>query len=714
MAKKNQEQSEFNKLLQDEITLRKLEQGLQDKLLQSVKNKERISTNAQIVQQDLNKSLLESVSTEDKIEAIQQAQDKLLDEAVSKGKEINGEHYKRLDTAKQLLSKSKEEADTAKTLKDGLTGAKDELLGSLGPAGQLVSQMLAAGGAVAIMVVVLTAALKFLIDMVKRGIELNQTLGMSAKDSTALEANIMAASYSMEGLLYSTDEMRKSAMALVETMGRVNVPPQLITDATRLTKLLGGDEASGVSLARSLENAGHSQTDLTNDIEAMATSMGMTAGPAMEMLVENQMKLGSLSHEQILAEAKKGLLIKQQGLDLKKINGMLREGLDIEGSMRSAMKLRIMSGKNINFNTINQAKLAQDPVALAKALNDQVALMGPEFENNHRMQQLMADGLNISVEEMNNMRNATAEQADIQSTLVDGQKASTEETGNGIMAMIGGIPMWAKVTAAIVGIGAAIIGVTMLFPAVGAGIVTISGAVGSGITVVGAAMGTALGSIAVGLAALVVPGAIAIPILLSLAAVILSVGAALYLATPAIEALGGVLKKVFDGIALVITNIGKSIIGVVKVITKLITAVADGLVNMMNAVTMENVGAMLLLGPALMGVAFGLAAIGMMGVPGLLALTGLGAVTILLAPSLMGIADSIGDMMGGDSDESESDTDDGDSALITEIKALGKELIGMRGDIQSQPILISVDGKVVSEMTKIQNRQGVSKNGYRK
>lgn len=713
MAKKNQEQSEFNKLLQDEITLRKLEQGLQDKLLQSVKNKERISTNAQIVQQDLNKSLLESVSTEDKIEAIQQAQDKLLDEAVSKGKEINGEHYKRLDTAKQLLSKSKEEADTAKTLKDGLTGAKDELLGSLGPAGQLVSQMLAAGGAVAIMVVVLTAALKFLIDMVKRGIELNQTLGMSAKDSTALEANIMAASYSMEGLLYSTDEMRKSAMALVETMGRVNVPPQLITDATRLTKLLGGDEASGVSLARSLENAGHSQTDLTNDIEAMATSMGMTAGPAMEMLVENQMKLGSLSHEQILAEAKKGLLIKQQGLDLKKINGMLREGLDIEGSMRSAMKLRIMSGKNINFNTINQAKLAQDPVALAKALNDQVALMGPEFENNHRMQQLMADGLNISVEEMNNMRNATAEQADIQSTLVDGQKASTEETGAGIMAMIGGIPMWAKVTATIVGIGAALIGVTMLFPAVGAGIITISGAVGTGIISIGAGIGTALSSIGLGMLGLAA-GSAGIPVLLALTLAVIGFGAALYLATPAIVAIGGVLKTVFEGIGLIVTNIGNVIIGIFSEIPPIITAVSDGLVNMMNAVTMDNVGAMLLLGPALMGVAFGLAAIGGMGIPGLLALTGLGAITVLLAPSLMGIADSIGDMMGGDSDESESDTDDGDSALITEIKALGRELIGMRGDIQSQPILINVDGKVVSEMTKIQNRQGVSKNGYRK
>jgi len=720
MAKKNQEQSEFNKLLQDEITLRELEQGLQDKLLQSVKNKERISTNAQIVQQDLNKSLLESVSTEDKIEAIKQAQDKLLDEAVSKGKAINAEHYKRLDTAKQLLVKSKEEADTTKTLKDGLKGAKDELLGSLGPAGQLVSQMLAAGTAVAIMVVALTAALKFIIDMVRRGIELNQTLGMSAKDSTALEANIMGASYSMEGLLYSTEEMRASAMALVDTMGRVQVPSQLITDATRLTKLLGGDDASGTSLARSLKNAGHNQTKLTDDIEAMATSMGMTAGPAMEMLVLNQMKLGSLSHEQALAEARKGLEIKKQGLDVKKMNAMMREALDIEGSMRSAMKLRIMSGKEINFNAINQAKLADDEAGLAKALNDQIALMGPGFETNHRMQQLMADGLNLSVEEMNNMRNATAEQATLAAELVElqktnkdateetllAQKESTEETGNGIMAMIGGMPMWAKVTAAIVGIGAALIVVAMLIPSVGAGIISITGAVGSGIASIGAGIGTALSSIGLGIAGLAA-GSVGVPVLLALTLAVIGFGAALYLATPAIVEIGGVLKTVFEGIGLIVTNIGNVIIGIFSEIPPIITAVSDGLVNMMNVVTMDNVGAMLLLGPALMGVAFGLAAIGMMGIPGLLALTGLGAVTVLLAPSLMGIADSIGDMMGGGSDDVDTNSDNSDSKLIDAIN-------GLRGDIQSQPILISVDGKVVSEITKIQSRQGVSKNVYRK
>jgi hypothetical protein len=219
----------------------------------------------------------------------------------------------------------------------------------------------------------------------------------------------------------------------------------------------------------------------------------------------------------------------------------------------------------------------------------------------------------------------------------------------------------------------------------------------------GAAAGGGMAAAGAGLGAFGTAAAPAIPI-------ILAIGAALLMASPGIYAFSLVIQALAPIITGIATVIGDVLMKAIDKLPPIITAVADGLVNMMNAVTMENVGAMLLLGPALMGVAFGLAAIGLMGVPGLLALAGLGAVTVLLAPSLMGIADSIGDMMGGDSDE--SDTDDGNSALITEIKALGKELIGMRGDIQSQPILINVDGKVVSKISRVQSRQVSSKNGF--
>ena len=221
---------------------------------------------------------------------------------------------------------------------------------------------------------------------------------------------------------------------------------------------------------------------------------------------------------------------------------------------------------------------------------------------------------------------------------------------------------------------------------------TTGASAGGGMAAAGTGLG-AFGTAAVG----------AIPI-------ILAIGAALLMASPAINAFSKVIEALAPIITGIATVMGNVLMKAIDKLPLIITAVADGLVNMMNAVTIENVGAMLLLGPALMGVAIGLAAIGYMGIPGLLALTGLGAITVLLAPTLMGIADSIGDMMGGDSDE--SDTEDGNSELITEIKALGKELIGMRGDIQSQPILINVDGKVVSKISRVQSRQVSSKSGF--
>lgn len=144
---------------------------------------------------------------------------------------------------------------------------------------------------------------------------------------------------------------------------------------------------------------------------------------------------------------------------------------------------------------------------------------------------------------------------------------------------------------------------------------------------------------------------------------------------------------------------GNIFIGVFAAIPPIITAVADGLVNMMNAVTMENVGAMLLLGPALFGIAAGLAAVGIMGLPGLAILTGLA----LIGPSLMELTSSAG---GGAGSETESGKDGNTlGELLTEIK-------GLRQDLQAQPIVLNVDGKVVSKISRVQSRQNVSKQGY--
>jgi len=85
---------------------------------------------------------------------------------------------------------------------------------------------------------------------------------------------------------------------------------------------------------------------------------------------------------------------------------------------------------------------------------------------------------------------------------------------------------------------------------------------------------------------------------------------------------------------------------------------------------------------------------------------------LLLAASAPALA-KLGSMFGfgGDSESSvesktESKSDMNMSELLTEVK-------GLRQDIQSQPIMINVDGRVVSKITRLQKQQNsVSTTGY--
>ena len=246
--------------------------------------------------------------------------------------------------------------------------------------------------------------------------------------------------------------------------------------------------------------------------------------------------------------------------------------------------------------------------------------------------------------------------------------------------------------------------------------------------------------------------------------VILAIGAALLLASPAIYAFSFVIEA-----------LGKIIIGVLAAVPPIVTAIAEGFVMIMGAVTPENVMGLLMLGPALLSasvgmIAFsaamavggimsffgggivdqirelseigpgveqagaGLAAVagniaiisgamgelgglvtplyalagGLMSISGglaAMALTGLLAMPVIgglialaaIAPALEGLGSFLG---GGDDDTSSSD-----DALINEIK-------GLRSDIQAQPIMLTIDGKAVQSISRVQNRQSKTTRGF--
>ena len=80
---------------------------------------------------------------------------------------------------------------------------------------------------------------------------------------------------------------------------------------------------------------------------------------------------------------------------------------------------------------------------------------------------------------------------------------------------------------------------------------------------------------------------------------------------------------------------------------------------------------------------------------------GLAAVSVFLP--VLGALSNIG-LIGGGGETQE--TDNGMGELLDEVK-------GLRRDIQTQPIMINVDGKVVSAISKVQSRQmSVNTTGY--
>jgi len=175
------------------------------------------------------------------------------------------------------------------------------------------------------------------------------------------------------------------------------------------------------------------------------------------------------------------------------------------------------------------------------------------------------------------------------------------------------------------------------------------------------ALGTGLTAFGV---AMIGPGGLG---LLALTGAVIGLGFALNLAAPGIQAFGTVVTAAFAGLA------------------TLITVVADGFVKILGAVTMENIGPMLLLGPALFGIAAGLGAVSLAGLMALPAIGGLIALS-LAAPALVSLG------IGGESKSAgeAKGKEEGIGELVKEVKALVTELA------KGKPVQIMLDSRVAA------------------
>ena len=407
-SKKNQEQKDFNKLMQEEIALKQKEKSLQESLVNMAKARYKISNDAKKIQQDLTAELLESKSTEEQIQAIQSAKDKLIQEAVSKGKEINKAYFERLNTQQTILEKLKEEEDIQSEIEEITKGAKDELMGSLGTLGEMLTAGTALAAAMALFKGLTEGIGKAFENTIGQAVKLNQELGISS--AQALEMGFQNLAPSAIFSRFSIEQLNQATEDLATTLGTTaGISNDLRNSVAELSAMgVGGEQAA--MLAQSFESASGSAVDMNKEIKEMANDAGVMASVTFKDLAAQQRFMLGATKEEIKELAKKTIELNKQGLSLDKMKGISEKMMDIEGTMRAQAKARVILQDKLNdeqkagMQGMTAAALEFQRTGNFDALRESLDKAGMSAEEFNKLgprgQELYAEAIGMSADEL--------------------------------------------------------------------------------------------------------------------------------------------------------------------------------------------------------------------------------------------------------------------------------------------------------------------------
>ena len=407
-SKKNQEQSALNKMMREEIALREKEKSLQNELVSMAKARYKISNDAKKTQQDLAKALAESKSTEESIQSIQEAKDKLLEEAISKGKEINSHYYDMLDTRQKLLEKLKEEEDIQEEILGFQKEAKDELMGSLGTLGEMLQAGTALAAAMALFKGLTEGIGKAFENTIGQAVKLNQELGISS--AQALEMGFQNLAPSAIFSRFSIEQLNQATEDLATTLGTTaGITNDLRNSTAELSAMgVGGEQAA--MLAQSFEGANGSAVDMTAEIKEMANDAGVMASVTFKDLAAQQRLMVGATKEEIKLLAQKTIELNKQGLSLNDMKSISEGMMDIEGTMKAQAKARVL----LNDKLTDQQKAGMEGMTAAAmefqrtgnfdALSESLKKAGMSAEEFNKLgprgQQLYAESIGMSADSL--------------------------------------------------------------------------------------------------------------------------------------------------------------------------------------------------------------------------------------------------------------------------------------------------------------------------
>jgi hypothetical protein len=468
---------------------------------------------------------------------------------------------------------------------------------------------------------------------------------------------------------------------------------------------LAGEEAAGLTMALS-RMPGESKDSAINFSET-AKSIGKMKGVIPSQLMKEMAKntgvMATFSKGGAVGFASAAASAKKMGVELSSVASSAEKLLEFESSVNAQMEASVLIGKELNFSKMQEAALAGDLNAVMEEQAKIMGQVGSLDQMNVLQKKALADAMGVTTEELVKMseaqkfsnqyfgENSTAMDNAVGGLLKYGGAAVGFIANNGMMLITGAQTIIQLMTLNALraqSTGLTNLGIVSLIKQTGTTIANTAAtaantvarwlgigakgaetAANTGLAASNTAVAATSGPAAAGLGVTASAAAIAIIPLLGLAAAAIGFGFALKLAAPTIV-----------GVATVIGNV---LIKALEMLPGIITSVADGFTKMFSAVS-ENIGTLLLLGPALMMIGTGLA---FMGTAGLVALPVINALTAL---GVVGAALGSLGVIGGEGGAGNKDTDDKINKLVNAIDQFVQKTV---------PIVIKLDGNVLARGT---------------
>lgn len=293
--------------------------------------------------------------------------------------------------------------------------------------------------------VLIAAAVIALILLIKKlinvGLQFNQqqvdlarNMGISVDQAQEMErAMAKTAGRSFDAYMNSKELMEAQKQIAEATGNSALASDDMLKSQIQLTKFMGLSGEEAVNFQTMAAGAGKSTRELQRDVQGMVVAFNKTTGASLNvkgvmkdiMAVSADVRANFRGNVEELTRAV--AQAKLLGTTVDKLAAATAQTLNMESSLQKEMKLRVLTGKNINLDQVRRLKMMGDEAGAAKALTEQMGSIEDFNKMLPHEQKAFADAVGMSTGEMMKMLEA----GEMQKKLgVDLSEASAEQIKN--------------------------------------------------------------------------------------------------------------------------------------------------------------------------------------------------------------------------------------------------------------------------------------------